>query len=80
MDEHGLNVASSGVTPDYWQVDEAEFQKAYGMGPDGVFVDEIEFDESTQSYQGQVSISLKDPDTGELIGAMTIGLNAELFF
>lgn len=80
MDQHGLNVASSGVTSDYWQGDEAKFQKTYSVGPDAIFVDEIEFDESTQSYLGQVSISISDPDTGEVIGAMTIGLNADLFY
>jgi hypothetical protein len=80
MDLHGLNVASSGVTSDYWQGDEAKYQKTYQVGPNAIFVDAIEFDESTQSYLGQVSISLTDPDTGEVIGAMTIGLNAELFY
>jgi hypothetical protein len=80
MDASGLNVASSGITSDYWQGDEAKFQMTYEVGPDAVFVDAIEFDDSTQSYAGQVSISLKDPATGEVIGAMTIGLNAEMFF
>lgn len=80
MDANGLNVASSGVTSDYWQGDEAKFQKTFNVGPDTIFVDEIELDESTQAYLGQVSISLTDPATGEVIGAMTIGLNAQLFF
>ncbi len=80
MDANGLNVGSSGITSDYWQGDEAKFQKTYEVGPDAIFVDAIEFDESSQSYLGQVSISITDPDSGEVIGAMTIGLNAELFF
>ncbi len=80
MDALGLNVAASDVTSDYWQGDEAKHSETYGVGPDAVFVDEIEFDESSQTYQGQVSVSLKDPATGEVIGAMTIGLNAEAFF
>lgn len=80
MDALGLNVAASDVTSDYWQGDEAKFQKTYGVGPDTIFVDAVEFDESSQTYQGQISISLVDPDSGELVGAMTIGLNAEAFF
>lgn len=80
MDALGLNVAASDVTSDYWQGDEAKFQKTYGVGPDTIFVDAVEFDESSQTYQGQISISLKDPATGEVIGAMTVGLNAEAFF
>lgn len=80
MDAIGLNVAASDITSDYWQGDEAKHSKSYGAGPNAVFVDAIEFDESAQSYQGQVSISLTDPATGEVVGAMTIGLNAEAFF
>lgn len=77
MDEHGLNAAASDVTSDYWQGDEAKFQKTYGMGPDAVHFGEVEFDESSQSFQAQVSVTIRDPGTGEAIGAMTIGLNAE---
>jgi len=77
MDNHGLNVAASDVTSDYWQGDEAKFQKTYPMGAGTVFIDEVEFDESTQSFQGQVSVTIVDPASGEAIGAMTVGLNAE---
>ena len=77
MDAHGLNAASSGITSDYWQGDEAKFQQTYGVGPDAVHFGEVEFDESSQSYQAQVSITIRDPGTGNAIGAMTIGLNAE---
>lgn len=80
MDAVGLNVAASDVTSDYWQGDEEKHSKTYGAGPGAVFVDAIEFDESAQSYQGQVSVSLTDPATGQVVGAMTIGLNAEAFF
>ena len=38
---------------------------------------EVEFDESTQTFQGQVSVTIVDPASGEAIGAMTLGLNAE---
>ena len=77
MDEHGLNVAASAPTSDMWQGDEAKFQKTYGVGSDAVHLSEIEFDESSQTYQGQISIPVVDPATGALIGAMTIGVNAE---
>lgn len=80
MDRHGLNVAASGVTSDYWQGDEAKFTETFGKGSGAVFIDEIELDESTQTYQGQVSFSVTDPVTGAVIGAITVGLNAEAFF
>ncbi len=80
MDAVGLNVAASDVTSDYWQGDEAKYTETFNAGSGAVFVDAVEFDESTQSYQGQISISLTDPATGNVVGAMTIGLNAEAFF
>lgn len=80
MDALGLNVAASDVTSDYWQGDEAKFQETYPKGADAMFVDVVEFDESSQTYQGQISFTLMDPATGEPVGAMTVGLNAEAFF
>jgi len=78
MDNKGLNVAQSDVTSDYWQGDEAKWKKSFLAGPDGLFIDEVEFDESTQTYQAQVSVSIADPDSGEAIGAITVGVNVEL--
>jgi len=80
MDQVGLNVAASGVTSDYWQGDEAKFLETYPKGAGAVFVDEVELDESTQTYQGQVSFSIMDPASGAVIGAITVGLNANAFF
>lgn len=76
MDAHGLNVGASSTTSDYWQGDEAKFTETYGGGPDGRHFSEIEKDESTQTYQAQASFALADPDSGEVIGAMTVGINA----
>ncbi|MCB1835068.1 MAG: hypothetical protein KDH19_16775 [Geminicoccaceae bacterium] len=77
MDNRGLNAGQSDVTSDYWQGDEAKWQKTFLVGPDAVFIDEIEFDESTEMFQTQVSVSIADPATGDAIGAVTIGLNVE---
>ncbi len=76
MDARGLNVAISHVTSDYWQGDEAKHQDTYGVGPDAVHFSEIELDESRQRYQGQISVTLIDPATGNAIGAVTIGVDA----
>lgn len=77
MDNRGLNVGQSEVTSDYWQGDEAKFQKSYEAGADAIFVDEVEMDESTQTFQSQVSMSIVDPATGEVIGAITVGVNVD---
>ena len=77
MDAHGLNVAASDVTSDYWQGDEDKWQQTFAVGPHAVHISEIELDESTQTYQSQVSIAIADPDTGATIGAVTVGVNVE---
>ena len=77
MDGVGLNVATSDVTSDYWQGDEEKFTETFGQGPGALHVSEIELDESTQRYQGQVSVTIVDPATGLPIGAMTVGVDAE---
>ena len=77
MDNRGLNVAQSDVTSDYWQGDEAKWKKTYSTGPDAVFVDEVELDESSQTFQAQVSMSIKDPATNAVIGAITVGVNVD---
>lgn len=77
MDAHGLNVAASGITSDYWQGDEAKFSKTYGVGADAYHLGDIELDESSGEYQGQISLTITDPATGQAIGAMTVGVNAD---
>lgn len=77
MDAQGLNVAASHVTSDYWQGDEAKFTETFGRGADAIHLGEIEFDESTETYQGQISLTIVDPATRLPIGAMTIGVDAE---
>ncbi|MGE5198511.1 MAG: PDC sensor domain-containing protein [Rhodospirillaceae bacterium] len=80
MDARGLNVAASSVTSDYWQGDEEKFTATFPMGPDAVHISDVEFDESTQSYQAQVSLPMTDPATGTVIGAITIGVAADRLF
>ncbi len=76
VDNLGLNVGQSERTSDYWQGDEAKFQKTYPFGADAVFVDDVDLDESTQTMQSQVSFTLVDA-SGAPIGAVTIGVNVD---
>ncbi len=78
MDNRGLNVGQSDVTSDYWQGDEAKFQETFGVGADAVHVSEVEMDESTQTFQSQLSVPVVDPDTNEVIGAVTVGVDVDL--
>lgn len=77
VDARGLNVAASDVTSDYWQGDEAKFTETFSKGAGAVHVDDVELDQSTQRYQGQVSATISDPATGRPIGAITVGVDAE---
>ncbi|WP_417309494.1 hypothetical protein [Devosia sp.] len=77
-DAMGLNVAQSTITSDYWQGDEEKFTETYSVGPDAIYLGEIEQDESTQTYQSQVSITIVDPDSGEPIGSITAGVDLSM--
>jgi hypothetical protein len=78
MDAKGLNVGQSEVTSDYWQGDEAKWKETFLAGPDAIHLSEVEEDESTQTFQSQVSMAIADPDSGSVIGAITVGVNVEL--
>lgn len=77
MDAKGLNVGQSDVTSDYMQGDEGKWQKTYPVGPDAVFIDEVEFDDSSQQFQSQANATIVDPASGQPIGAITVGINVE---
>jgi hypothetical protein len=75
MDNQGANVALTDKTSDYWQGDEAKFQKSYNNGAGAIFIDDVKFDDSTQAYLVQVSVPVKDGD--KVIGAITAGIDLD---
>ncbi len=75
MDSVGLNVGQSDVTSDYWQGDEAKWQKTYQAGANAIHIGDVEMDESSQ--QLQVQLSLPVVENGRVIGAVTIGINVD---
>lgn len=75
MDNLGANVAMTSKTSDYWQGDEAKFQKSFAEGKGAVFVDEVKFDDSSQTYLVQVSVPVMDD--GKAIGAITFGIDVD---
>lgn len=75
MDNQGANVAMTDKTSDYWQGDEAKFKKSFAGGKGAVFMDEVEFDDSTQAYLVQVSVPVMDG--GRAIGAITFGIDVD---
>ncbi|SMC63785.1 hypothetical protein [Rhizobium sp. RU36D] len=76
MDNRGLIVGATDMPSDFWQGDEDKFQKSFDAGPDALFIDVIEKDESSQALQSQASLTISD-DGGKPIGAITIGVNID---
>lgn len=75
MDKNGLNVGQSNISSDYWQGDEAKFQKTYPLGGDAVFIDEPEYNDETGTWNAQVNVSISDGTDPAAIGAVTIEVN-----
>lgn len=72
-DNRGLNAGQSDVTSDYWQGDEDKWQVPTASRK--IHIGDVEFDESSQSYQSQVSVPILD--AGEFIGVITVGIDLE---
>lgn len=70
MDNKGLNVAQTDPTSDFWQGDEAKWQKSFAAGPDAIFVDKVEDDDGMKV--SQTSLAIVDPTTKKPIGAITV--------
>ena len=77
MDNRGLNVAISDVTSDFWQGDEDKWQKTFLAGPGAIFIDAVELDPSTDSFQSAVSFAVTDPESGQVIGSITVGVDID---
>lgn len=74
-DRHGLNVAVSEVTTDYWQGNEAKFQQSFFRQDEEPFLGPLEYDQSSQRYHVHVSSQIRDPGSDEVIGVLVIGLD-----
>ncbi len=78
-DKYGALVASSNKTTDFYQADEAWWQKAYADGKGGIFINNIQYD----AFSGVVGISIALPirgDSGEMIGACKVIIDTTSYF
>lgn len=76
-DANGLNVGQSAITGDYWQGDEAKFQRTFPVGPTAVFIDEPEYAPEFGVWIVQVNMTIADKTSGAPIGAVTFDVNLE---
>jgi len=74
MDDQGALVCASAKTSDYWQGDEAKWQRAFNAGKGAVFIDRPKYDDSASRSLAQISIPVLE--NGHAIGAITVGLSS----
>ncbi|MBX2853639.1 MAG: hypothetical protein KTR21_01550 [Rhodobacteraceae bacterium] len=75
MDRNGLNVGQSAITGDFWQGDEAKFQKTFPVSGDAVFIDEPEWVDDFKIWIAQLNLTIADADTGKPVGSATFDIN-----
>jgi hypothetical protein len=73
MDNKGLNAGQSAITSDFWQGDEAKFQKTFPKGADAIFIDEPEMNEGSATERVQVNMSISDGSAA--VGTVTVEVN-----
>jgi len=74
-DNQGANVAAYPPTSDYWQGDEEKWTASYNNGEGVVFIGPLEFDDSTQKTQVQISAPIITND--ETIGVLVLGVSVD---
>ncbi|MBF0387252.1 MAG: PDC sensor domain-containing protein [Candidatus Omnitrophica bacterium] len=77
MDRQGCIVGETNRTSDFLQGDEDKFVRSYAGGKGEVFIDKMEFDESSRTYSIQVSVPVMDPEDGNAIGALTVSIDLD---
>lgn len=76
MDDQGANVAMTNRTSDYWQGDEAKWQKSFNNGVGALFIDEPAYDESAKAMVVQISVPVMEGK--HAIGAITVAINEDV--
>ena len=74
---HGLNAGMSRITTDYWQGDETKFRQTFNQPDSAPVIENIRYDKSTRRFLVHVSLPVRDPDTDELLGVVTAGIDIQ---
>lgn len=75
MDARGLTAATAQVTSNYWYGDKASFEQTVGAQTTEIHIGDIEIGAATKIAQGQISAAIIDPETNEIIGVLTVGVD-----
>jgi len=74
-DNQGANVAAYPPTSDYWQGDEEKWTASYNDGNGVVFIGPLEYDESTQKTQVQISAPVISNE--QTVGVLILGVSVD---
>ena len=80
MDLKGLNIAESEVTAEYWHAEDERWALTIGNRSGDIYISDVHLEEGGHVYQSQISLPVYDPETGEIIGAATFGINIQSMF
>jgi hypothetical protein len=75
FDTKGAVIGMNRLTTDFDQSDEQKFEVAIGHDADISQIADIYFDGSTRAFLSQVTVPIINPETGDVIAAMTVGLD-----
>ena len=78
-DKYGGLVASSGKTSDFYQADEPWWQEAYSKGKGSLYIGDIEFDQSSNSWSMPMAAPIMGSD-GNIIGVCKQMISTERLF
>ncbi len=77
MDDQGALVCMTQRTSDYWQGDEAKWQRSFNEGRGGILVGKPKFDDSADMMLSQISVPIMQD--GRAIGAITVGKTLQIY-
>jgi len=69
-DAYGMNVGQTNRTTDYYQADEAWWQKTYKNGQGQAYYDPIEYDASAQIEGVPLYVPVKNTEDGAVVGVI----------
>lgn len=71
----GEVIGMNRVTSDYDQSDEPKHQMTGNINRGHALIDDIRFDASTRAFLSHITVPVIDPDTGNVMAALTVGLD-----
>lgn len=75
FDVYGQTIGMNRLTSDFDQSDEPQYQMAQSINRDHALIDDIRFDASTRTFLSQITVPILDPESGQTLAVLTVGLD-----